>query len=143
VIAWSTKIYIGGKGKVKFNLEQATKAKRGSRVIALSLTSALDGGGWSTPGSGRFTPGKKIQYHCVGGWMGPQCRFGRVRKISPPPPPTGIRSPERPARGQHWRIVLKWILDGIGSQGLFLSSLGLRQLAGCCDIRNEPSGPIQ
>ena len=24
----------------------------------LSLTSALDGGGWSTPGPGSFTPGK-------------------------------------------------------------------------------------
>ena len=33
------------KKKVKFALEQAMKAQRGSRGI-LSLTSALDGGGW-------------------------------------------------------------------------------------------------
>jgi hypothetical protein len=44
--------------KVKFTLEQATKAQRGSRGIVLSLTSALDGGEWSTPRPGLFTPGK-------------------------------------------------------------------------------------
>jgi hypothetical protein len=37
------------KGKVKFTFRQATKAQRGSRGIALSTTSALDGGGWSLP----------------------------------------------------------------------------------------------
>jgi hypothetical protein len=45
---------------VKFTLEQATKAHRGSRGIAvlrITLTLALDGGGWSSL-SGRFTPGK-------------------------------------------------------------------------------------
>ena len=46
--------------KVKVTLAQATKAQRGSRGIAstLSLNSALDGFGWSTPRFGRFTPGK-------------------------------------------------------------------------------------
>ena len=46
--------------KVKFTLEQATKAQRGSKGIVLLffLTWALDGGGWSTPLPGRFTPGK-------------------------------------------------------------------------------------
>jgi hypothetical protein len=44
--------------KVKFDLEQATKTQRGVEVLALSLTSALDEGGWSTPRPGRFTPGK-------------------------------------------------------------------------------------
>jgi hypothetical protein len=38
---------------VKFTLGQATKG------CILSLTSALDGGGWSTPCPGRFTPGKE------------------------------------------------------------------------------------
>ena len=42
--------------KVKFTLERATKAQRVSRGI--SLTSALDGYGWSRPRPGRFTPGK-------------------------------------------------------------------------------------
>jgi hypothetical protein len=47
----------------------------------LSLTSALDGGGWSTPRPGRFTPGKETRYP-----LGrPQGRSGRMRKISPPP----------------------------------------------------------
>jgi hypothetical protein len=48
------------KVKVKFTLEQAVKAQRGSRGIALlfPLTSALDRGGWSTPRPRRFTPGK-------------------------------------------------------------------------------------
>jgi hypothetical protein len=49
--------------KVKFTLEQAMKAQRGSRdVTTLSLTSALNRGGWSTPRPGRFTPGKETQY---------------------------------------------------------------------------------
>jgi len=39
------------KVKVKFNLLQATRA----------LTSALDGGGWSTPRPGGFTPGKETR----------------------------------------------------------------------------------
>jgi hypothetical protein len=41
-----------GRGKVKFTLEQAMEAQRGNSV--LSLTSALDGAGWSPP-SDRFT----------------------------------------------------------------------------------------
>ena len=48
-----------------------------------SLTSALDGGGWSTPRTGCFTPGKDpVFYRRLGG---PQGRSGRVRKIFPPP----------------------------------------------------------
>jgi hypothetical protein len=42
-----------GKVKVKFTIEQATKAQKGSRGIAtLSLTSALDGQGHA-PGETR------------------------------------------------------------------------------------------
>ena len=50
----------------------------------LSLTSVLDGSGWSTPRPSRFTPGKTRNqlYRKLGG---PQGRSGRVRKISPPP----------------------------------------------------------
>ena len=48
----------------------------------LSLTSALDGCGWSTPRLGRFTPRKDpVPTVRVGG---PHSRSGRVRKISPP-----------------------------------------------------------
>jgi hypothetical protein len=30
-------------------------------------------------------PGKRPDTHCTRGWVGPQGRSGRVRKISPPP----------------------------------------------------------
>ena len=46
------------KVKIKFNLEQATEVQEYRCICTLSLTSALDGGGWSTPRPGRFTPGK-------------------------------------------------------------------------------------
>jgi hypothetical protein len=72
--------------KVKVTLEQATKAQRGSRGIALlSLTPALDEGGWSTPRPGRFTPGKETWYPLYRRLGGPQGRSGRVQKLSPPP----------------------------------------------------------
>jgi hypothetical protein len=51
----------------------------------LSLTSALDVGGRSTPFSGRFTPGKETRYPLYRRLGGPQGRSERVRKISPPP----------------------------------------------------------
>ena len=75
------------KVKVKFTPEEAAKVHRGSRGIALHffLTSALDGGGWSTPRPGRFTPEKETRYPLYRRLGGPQGRFGRVRKISPPP----------------------------------------------------------
>jgi hypothetical protein len=41
---------------VKFTLEQAMKFQRERYSSTLSLTSALDEGGWSTPRPGRFTP---------------------------------------------------------------------------------------
>jgi hypothetical protein len=71
--------------KVKFTLEQGTKAQRGSRGIALLfyLTLALDRGGWSTPRPGRFTPGKETRYPLYRRLGGPQGRSGRMLKISP------------------------------------------------------------
>jgi len=51
----------------------------------LSLTSALDVGGWSTPRPGRFTTGKKTQYTLYRRQGGPQGRFGGERKTSPTP----------------------------------------------------------
>ena len=55
------------------------------------------GGGWSTPRPGRFTPWKETRYPLYRRLGGPRRRSGRVRKISPP---TGIRSPDRPARSK-------------------------------------------
>jgi len=50
----------------------------------ISLTSALDGAGWSTPPSGRFNPGKNISYPLYRKLVGPQGLYGRVENISPP-----------------------------------------------------------
>jgi hypothetical protein len=46
----------------------------------LSLTSALDFGEWSTPRTGRFTPGKENLTHCTGGWVGPRASLDGYRK---------------------------------------------------------------
>jgi hypothetical protein len=50
----------------------------------LSLTSALDVGGWLAPRPGRFTPGKEIRYPLYSRLGGHQVRSGQVRTISPP-----------------------------------------------------------
>ena len=42
-------------------------------------------------------PRERLGAHCVGGCVGPQGRSGRLWKISPP---TGIQSPDRPARSE-------------------------------------------
>jgi hypothetical protein len=49
------------KNKVKFTLEQATKAQRGSSAIFLlfSLTTALDESRWTMPCPSHVVPGKK------------------------------------------------------------------------------------
>ena len=62
----------------------------------LSLTSALDWGGWSMPTPTALLPAKTRYplYRRLGGSQG---WSGRVRKISPP---TGIGSPDRPARSE-------------------------------------------
>ena len=63
------------------------KDQTGSRGMAhtLSLTSALDGGGWLTPRPGRFTPGKETQYPSCRRLGGSQGLSAWVRKISPRP----------------------------------------------------------
>jgi hypothetical protein len=51
----------------------------------LSLTSALNMGGWLTPRPGRFTPPGKTRYPLYRRLCGPQVRFGQVRiNLSPP-----------------------------------------------------------
>jgi hypothetical protein len=51
----------------------------------LSLTSALDGGGWLPPRPGYFTPGKEIRYALYRKMGETQGLPERVRKIPPPP----------------------------------------------------------
>ena len=49
----------------------------------LSLTSALDGGWWSTPQPGRFTPCERPGTHCTGGWVGPRAGLDGCGKSRP------------------------------------------------------------
>jgi hypothetical protein len=63
----------------------------------LSLTSALDGGGWSTSRSGRLTPGKDTRYPWYRRLGGSQGYSGRLQKISLC---NGIRFPDCPARNK-------------------------------------------
>jgi hypothetical protein len=60
------------------------------------LTSALEGGGWPAPRPGRFTPGKDpapiVQEAGWASWPVWKC----AKNLAP----TGIRSPDRPARSQ-------------------------------------------
>ena len=62
----------------------------------LSLTSALDRGGWSTPHTGRFTPGKdSVPIVQEAGWA-PEPVWTGGEYLAP----TGIRSPDLPARSE-------------------------------------------
>jgi hypothetical protein len=94
---WSLTHIVKGKGKVlpKTGHEGPEGEYRYSST--LSLTLALDGGGWSTPRPGHFTPGKQTRYPFYRRLGGPQGWSGRLRKISTPP---GIQSPDRPARSE-------------------------------------------
>ena len=79
-----TKLIIYIKVKVKITLEQATKAQRESRGIALSLTLTLDGVGGQRHAAAALPKGNtRYPLYRRLGW--PQGRSGRVRKISPPP----------------------------------------------------------
>jgi hypothetical protein len=49
--------------RVTFILKQAMKFRRGSSSASLSLTSAWDWSGWSTPDPRRFAPGNDTRYY--------------------------------------------------------------------------------
>ena len=89
---------IKGKGKGKILPRTGQEGPEGEQMYSSTLpsTSALDWGGLSTPRPGRFTP-RKDPVPIVRSLGGPQGRSGRVRKISLP---TGIRSPDLPARSE-------------------------------------------
>jgi hypothetical protein len=85
------------KSTSKSKVYRPTRAYRGSRGIALSfLDLGARRGGWSAPRPGRFTPEKyPVPIVQEAGWApGPvwTCAKNLV--------PTGIRSPDRPARSQ-------------------------------------------
>ena len=71
------------KGNSKFTLEQTMWAQRGSSST-LSLTSALDGGGWSTPCPSCCTPAERPGTHYTGGWVGTRFGLDGCGKSLPP-----------------------------------------------------------
>ena len=89
------------KVKVKCTLAQALRLCTGHTAHRESLypfmATALEGGEGSASRPGRSLPLGKTRYPLYRRLGGPQGRYGQVRKISPP---TGIRSPDRPARSQ-------------------------------------------
>jgi len=60
------------------------------------MTAALEGGEWSAARPGRILPSGKTRYAFCRRLGGPQSRSGRAENLVP----TGIRSPDRPARSQ-------------------------------------------
>ena len=61
--------------------------------LTLSLTSALDGGAWSMPRSGHFTPGKDPVQKA--GWAPEPVWMGAENHA-----PMEIQSPDHPARSE-------------------------------------------
>jgi len=113
------------KGKVKITLEQATKARGGGEwrcSSTLSLTSALDGGEWSTPRPGRFTPGK-TRYPLYRRLGGPQGRSGQVRKISLSPGFDPRIVLPLASRYTDWAVAALCFADIIFSKCLLLTTL--------------------
>jgi len=86
------------KGKVKGKVHPTTGHKGPAAedrcTSTLSLTSALDGDGWSTPRPGQFTPGKNpVPIVKEAGWA-PGPVWTGAENLAP----TGIRYPDCPAR---------------------------------------------
>jgi hypothetical protein len=63
----------------------------------LSLTSALDGGGWSAPPPCRFTPGEEPVPIVQEAGFAPGPGWTGAENLATP---TGILSPDRPARSE-------------------------------------------
>ena len=87
-----------GKGKGKGHPITGHEGPEGKQMYSSTLpsTSALDGGGWSTPRPGRFTPGKDpVPIVKETGWAPGPVWMGAENLT-----PTGIRSPDRPARSE-------------------------------------------
>ena len=61
------------------------------------MTTVLEGVEGSASRPDRSLPRKRPGTQCTGGWVGPRAGLDRCGKSRPP---TGIRSPDRPARSQ-------------------------------------------
>jgi hypothetical protein len=87
--------------KVKIPRNGLESSEGGVEVYLYTLlTSVLEGGEWSAPRLDRFTPGK-VPVHIVqeAAWTP-----GPVWTCAKNLAPTGIRSPDRPARNQSYLI---------------------------------------
>jgi hypothetical protein len=98
--------------KVNFTLLQASWPGRRGRGIALPILNlGTRGGGWSAPRPGRFTPGKDpVPILQEAGWAP-----GPVGTCAKNLAPTGIRSPDRPARSQSLYRLSYRALNTVGS----------------------------
>ena len=87
VLLMETSLFVLSKCKGKALPKRGHKDPEGEWRYnsTLSLTSALDGGGWLTPRPGRFTPSNETRYPLCGRLSGQQSGSGWVRKISPSP----------------------------------------------------------
>ena len=90
--------FMFAKVKVKFTLEQATKAKSGVVVQLYSFHNIGARWRWVAKATSRpLNPRERPGTYCTGGWVGPRAGSGQGWKISPP---TGIGSSDRPARSE-------------------------------------------
>jgi hypothetical protein len=83
------------KVKIARNRLESPEGDKGIALHSLDFD-ALESGRWSAPRSGRFTPGNDpVLFVQEAGWApGPACTCAKNLT------PTGIRSPDRPARSQ-------------------------------------------
>ena len=65
-------------------------------IAQLFLNPELEGGVWSASHPGRLYPRERPGSHCTGGWVGLGAGLDRCGKSRP----TGIRSPDLPARSE-------------------------------------------
>ena len=90
--------HVKGKGKGNVLRRTGHVGPEGEQMYSSTLpsTSALDGGGWSTPRPGRFAPRKDpVPIVQEAGWA-PEPVWTGAENLSP----TGIGSPDRPARSE-------------------------------------------
>ena len=91
------------KVKGKVHPRTGHEGPEGEQMYSSTLpsTSALDGGEWSTPRLGRFTPGKDpVPIVQDVGWA-PRPVWTGTENLAP----TGIRSADRPARSDRDRSL--------------------------------------
>jgi len=80
-------VLMTGKGKGKIHPITGHEDQEGEQryTSTISLTSAQDGVGWSTPRLRRFTPQERPGTHCIGGWVSPTAGLDGCGKFRHPP----------------------------------------------------------